>query len=74
VTQGADPERAHVARRMAVRHGLTYAGMSIKHAEAWCDAWEAEATARGFERDSPDFWRHGEIWIAEQRRTRRTPG
>ena len=47
----SDPERIHEARRDAVRNTLTGAGMTVETAERWCDAWDAEATRRGLERD-----------------------
>jgi hypothetical protein len=71
VARRADPERIHQARRAAVRNGLTDHGMPLEEAERWCDAWEAEATARGLPKDR-DYWTIGSAWIAEQRAAQRT--
>jgi hypothetical protein len=67
----ADSDRIFMARRVAIRNGLTNDGISLEHAEAWCDAWEVEADVRGIDRASPDYWGVGIGWITEQRKTRR---
>jgi hypothetical protein len=69
----ADPERIHLARRLAVRNSLTDYGMSLEDAERWCDRWELEATERGLPKDR-DYWTVGSVWIAEQRAASRPPG
>ena len=67
------PERIHAARRAAVRNGLTDHGMPLATAEAWCDAWEAEADRQRLDRKSPVYWDGAPDWIAEQRQTRKLP-
>ena len=69
MTRRPDPERIHIARRMAVRSRLAGEGIALELAERWCDAWEAER--QGLERGSPDFWRHGTKWVASERSARK---
>jgi hypothetical protein len=59
-------DRMSIARRRAVHDWLVEQGMESNAAESWCDAWEAEATARGLHRQSLDFWREAGPWIAER--------
>jgi hypothetical protein len=66
----ADPERIHLARRIAIRNSLARAGMPLVEAERWCTAWEIEAATRRMSHDG-DFWTVGSAWIAEQRAARR---
>ena len=47
-------------------------GHTEQNADKWIVAWEAEAERIGQER-TPDYWREGRKWIAEQLKTRRTP-
>jgi hypothetical protein len=61
-----------VARRTAVRNLLVDEGMLSETAEAWCDAWEAEADRLVLEPDS-EFWTLGIAWIGEQRKDRKLP-
>jgi len=72
VSRRADPRRIHIAGRSAVRNLLADEGMPVETADAWCDAWEAEAARLSLERDS-EYWTLGIAWIDEQRRTRRLP-
>ena len=51
-----DRDKLGVARRRATRDWLMGYGMADTAADSWCDAWEAEATARGLHRQSLDFW------------------
>jgi hypothetical protein len=69
----ARPDRIHLARRAAIRNGLTDRGMSLENAERWCDAWELEAERQGLERASPDYWRAGAKWIDVERSVRKVP-
>lgn len=68
----ADPDRIFIARRAAVRNGLTGEGVSLEQAEAWCDAWQVEAEVRGIDRRSLDYWGAGIGWIEKQRKARRS--
>ena len=56
---------------MALRNGLTDHGMPEETAEAWCDAWQAEADRLGLDRKSTGYWDGAMAWIAEQRTTRK---
>jgi hypothetical protein len=69
VARRADPKRIFVARRIAVRNWLSAEGMSEPTAEAWCDAWEAEASRLELDRASSEYWPLGSAWIHEQRKT-----
>jgi len=67
VSRQADPDVLFAARRGAtIERLLTYAQMR-ERAEAWCDAWEAYATARGIPRTDEDYWDRGETWMIEHR-------
>ena len=55
-------ERIHLARRVAIRNGLTDYGMDLDQAERWCDAWEFEAASQGIGR-SAEYWQDGRRWI-----------
>ena len=72
VSRRADPRRIQVARRTAVRNLLADDGMPVETADAWCDAWEAEADRLGLEPDS-EYWTLGIAWIGEQRKERKLP-
>jgi hypothetical protein len=67
------PKRIFIARRTAVGNWLTAEGMSQPTAEAWCDAWEAEAGRLELERDTTEYWTLGSAWIHEQHKTRKLP-
>jgi len=67
-----NPGRIHLARRAAIRNGLTDTGMALDLAERWCDAWEAEAERQSLER-TPDYWRQGRAWIEAERADRKLP-
>jgi hypothetical protein len=73
MSRRSTPERIFAAHRIAVRNGLTDNGMPLETAEAWCDAWEAEAELRGIAVGSADYWSLAGDWIAKQRRTRKLP-
>jgi hypothetical protein len=62
-----DEGRIYLARRAAHVTRLTGAGMPREDAEAWCDAWEARAAAKGRERHDRTFWRDGGAWIETHR-------
>jgi hypothetical protein len=47
--------------------------MTEPRAEAWCDAWEAEATRQGIERGMSDYWKLGTYWIWLRRYGGRSP-
>jgi hypothetical protein len=59
-------DKLSLARRRAVHVWLVEQGMTSDAADTWCDAWEAESTARGHHRESLDFWREAGPWIAER--------
>ena len=73
MSRRSTPERIFAARRAAVRNGQTDRGMPLETAEAWCDAWEDEASRQGRDRHAAAFWDGAEVWIAEQRKARRLP-
>lgn len=62
-----------IARRRAVHGWLVEQGMESEAAESWCDAWEAEANARGLHERSLDYWRDAGPWIAERLSVRKPP-
>ena len=66
------PDRIFVAWRAGAQSRLIGSGMPADTANAWCDAWEAEATRRGMERDGR-YWDDGLAWITAERAIRRTP-
>ena len=74
MSRRSTPERIDAARRIAIRNGLTDHGMPLETAEAWCDAWEAEAHRQGLDRRSAGYWDGATDWIAEQRKVRKLPG
>ncbi|MEZ0332990.1 MAG: hypothetical protein ACAI18_03200 [Gemmatimonadales bacterium] len=47
--------------------------MPLATAEAWCDAWEAEADRQRLDRQPRVYWDGAPDWIAEQRQTRKLP-
>ena len=61
------PDRLFDARRSAHVSRLRNRGVPEDRAEAWCDAWEAEAARRCIPRDEATYWSQGGDWIAEQR-------
>jgi hypothetical protein len=60
-----DP-RDFEANRAMVRDELIAAGIPVVAAEAWCAAWEREATRLDIDRRVSDFWTLGSAWIREQ--------
>lgn len=46
--------------------------VSADDADEWIAAWDAEATRLKLQTDG-DYWTIGSVWIAEQRRARRSP-
>lgn len=58
-------------RRAVIRDELVARGMPTKNADAWCDAWEAEARRLNIDRRTPDYWTLGSVWIREQKATGR---
>jgi len=66
-------DRLTDARRRAVFEWLTSQGMTTDAAESWCDAWEADATARGLHRRGLDYWKEAGPWIAERLKTGQPP-
>lgn len=72
MTDHTTPEREHLARRSAIRDQLIGSGQDPVVAERWCDAWEAEAALRGFDR-SGDYWDAGKRWIDGQCAARKQP-
>ena len=66
------PERIDQARRAATRNRLIGERVTEETADAWIAAWEAQAAQDGLERGAA-YWQAGWDWIAEQRKTRRTP-
>jgi hypothetical protein len=65
-------ERLFQVRRAECRDHLIRFGQPPELAERWCDVWEREADARGWQRSS-DFWDHGRLWIDAQIAARRSP-
>lgn len=61
------------ASREFVRGEIIAAGRSREDADAWCDAWEAEARRLGIDSHIRDYWTIGSVWIREQRGLKRAP-
>jgi hypothetical protein len=74
MTRLGDPDRIYQARRLAARSRLTSEGMDRDTADAWCDAWEREASSTRLPHNDSHFWSAGADWIRVQRAARRTPG
>jgi hypothetical protein len=63
-----DPEKLYLAHRAGHLSRLeAQAHMSPGAAEAWMVRWEAEASLRGLDRRSGEYWRNAWDWIAERR-------
>lgn len=57
----------HAAGREGLRNRLRDAyRLPEATADAWCEAWEAEAERQGIKRGSPGFWAKGADWILPQ--------
>ena len=65
-------ERLSLVRRAECLDHLLRIGQSPEQAERWCEAWEREAEARGWQRTA-EFWDHGRLWIDAQIAQRRSP-
>jgi len=72
VSRRADPERIEEARHQATRNRLIGVGMTEETADAWIDAWAAQAARDGVE-PGAGYWDAAWRWIAEQRRTQMRP-
>lgn len=59
-------DHARFARNTA-RRDLVRSGVPEEQAEAWCSAWEQEATRHRLRPDSRYFWDAGRGWIDVQR-------
>ena len=66
------PERIEEARHQATRNRLIGVGMTEETADAWIDAWAAQAARDGVEHGA-GYWDAAYHWIAEQRRARVRP-
>lgn len=67
-----DPEAIYRARRAAHFSRLTAPGVIDElDAEHWLVRWEREAEQLGLDRLEAGFWTAGEIWILEQRASRK---
>jgi hypothetical protein len=67
MTRRPDPRRIYAARRTGVRNRIRdERRIAEATADHWVEAWEAEAAARGLDRDGRDYWSTGAAWILEQ--------
>ena len=73
MSRGSTPERIDEARRAATRNRLIGAGATEETADAWIAAWETQAAHDGLERGSASWGEADWGWIAEQRKTSKSP-
>ena len=66
------PERLAAAQRAGVHARLVSAGCTAETADAWLDAWAAQAATEGLAVGGR-YWDAGWQWIAAQRAERRRP-
>ena len=66
------PERIEEARYQATRNRLIGVGMTEQTADAWIEAWAAQAARDGVE-PRAGYWDAAYRWVAEQRRKRVRP-
>ena len=72
MSRRADPERLDEARHQATRNRLIGVGMTEETADAWIDAWAAQAARDGVERGA-GYWDAAWRWISAERQRRVRP-
>jgi hypothetical protein len=69
MARSSDPKRIYIARRSALLTRLVgVARISPESAERWVTLWEAEASRRGLDGRTDEWWRPAWEWIADERR------
>jgi hypothetical protein len=64
-----DPERIDAAQRAGTRRRLTLDGVTEATADAWIEAWAAQAARDGIERGAA-YWDAAWQWITAERHRR----
>ena len=72
MSRRSTPERIEEVRHRATRNRLIGVGMTEETADAWIDAWAAQAARDGVERGA-GYWDAAYRWISAERQHRVRP-